>query len=263
MGPAPVYPLGYKTATIGSGRQATGTRRYGSGMDVILIPGFWLGADSWEPVSRALVAAGHRPLALTPHGLESVEVARTVGLNDQVDAVVAMIDELRGPVALVGHSGGGNVAHAAADRRVGRIAHIVYVDTLVPNPGQSINDRLPVVDGVIPLPDWSIFDDNDLRDLDEDLRARFAAMARPEPVGVAQDPVTLEDPHRHDLAATMIACTFTAADLHELIDEGEDFVAETAAMTRLRVVELPTGHWPQFTRPTQLADAITAALADA
>ena len=231
-------------------------------MDVILIPGFWLGAESWEPVSRALVAAGHRPLALTPRGLESAEAARTVGLSDQVDAIVAMIDELRGPVALVGHSGGGNVAHAAADRRVERVAHVVYVDTLAPNPGQAINDQLPVVDGVIPLPDWSIFDDHDLRDLDEALRARFAGLARPEPVGVAQDPVTLEDPRRHDLAATLIACTFTAADLHELIARGADFVAETAAMTRLRVVELPTGHWPQFTRPAELASAITTALGD-
>ncbi len=263
MRPVPSYPLGYQNATPASGRgdgHAPGPLRYGALMDVVLIPGFWLDADSWAPVTAALAAAGHRPLPLSPWQLASFDPDRTVGLAAQVSAVVALIDELSGPVALVGHSGGGTIAHGAADQRVERVAHVVYVDTLPPIAGGSINTDLPVVDGKIPLPDWSVFDESDLRDLDEGLRADFAARAHPVPAGVASDPLTLTDPRRHDLPATLIACTFSAAQLHDLIAEGRPFVAEAAAMRHLDVVELPTSHWPQLTRPAPLAAAVTAAL---
>ena len=33
-------------------------------MDIILVPGFWLDASSWEEVTPVLEAAGHRPTPL-------------------------------------------------------------------------------------------------------------------------------------------------------------------------------------------------------
>ena len=55
-------------------------------MDVILIPGFWLDASSWQEVTPLLEEAGHTVYPLTLPGLESVEVAgdeRTIGSRDQ------------------------------------------------------------------------------------------------------------------------------------------------------------------------------------
>src|SRR5215831_4454597 len=99
-------------------------------MDVIMIPGFWLDASSWDEVTPALEKAGHRVHALTLPGLESVDADRTgIGLRDHVDAVVAVVDKIDGPVVLVGHSGGGAIAHAVADARPDRVARIVYVDS--------------------------------------------------------------------------------------------------------------------------------------
>jgi pimeloyl-ACP methyl ester carboxylesterase len=230
-------------------------------MDIILIPGFWLGASSWSEVAPALEQAGHRVRALTLPGLESADADRSdIGLRDQVDAVIAAVDETGGPVVLVGHSGGGAIAHAVGDARPGLVARVVYVDSLPLGDGQVINDELPVVDGEIPLPDWSVFGEEDLRDLDEELRGAFRARAVPEPKAVACDPQVLADERRYDVPATIIACEFSSEQLRDWMAQGEPYVAELAAMNDVEYVDLPTGHWPQFTKPAQLAQAILAAV---
>ena len=68
---------------------------YRRAMDVILIPGFWLDASSWAPVSAALAAAGHAPHPVTPLGAGGAadEVAG-ITLADQAAAVVELLDGL-------------------------------------------------------------------------------------------------------------------------------------------------------------------------
>jgi pimeloyl-ACP methyl ester carboxylesterase len=230
-------------------------------MDIILIPGVWLDGSSWDEVAPALRQAGHRVRALTLPGLESAEAERRgIRLRDHVEAVVAAVDEAEGPVVLVGHSGGGAIAHAAADARPDRVARVVYVDAGPLGDGQSINDELPVVDGEIPLPDWSAFDDEDLRDLDEGLREAFRARAVPEPAAVARDPQVLTDERRYDVPTTIIACEFSSEQLKAWIAQGHPYVAELGAMRDVEYIDLPTGHWPQFTKPVQLGEAILAAV---
>jgi pimeloyl-ACP methyl ester carboxylesterase len=232
-------------------------------MDVIIIPGFWLNAASWVDIVPALEAAGHRVRALTLPGLASRYDERGgIGLADHVAAVVAAIDETDGaPVALVGHSGGGAIAHAAVDARPERVARVVYVDSVPLGDGGAINDQLPVVDGEIPLPDWSVFGDEDLTDLDDDLRERFRATAIPEPVGVATDHQVLRDPRRYDVPITVITCEFPAEMLRDLISKDHWYTAELAKVHDATFVDLPTGHWPMFTRPAELGAALVAALA--
>ncbi len=212
-------------------------------------------------MAAPLREAGHQVHALTLPGLESREADRSaIGLRDHVDAVVAVVDTLPGPVVLVGHSGGGAVAHAVADARPDRIARVVYVDAGPLGDGDSINDQLPVVDGEVPLPDWSVFEPEDLVDLDDGLRERFRAIAMPEPLGVTRDPQVLSDERRYDVPVTVIACEFTTDMLREWMAAGSPFAAELARITDVELVDLPTGHWPQFTRPRELAAAILAAV---
>ena len=230
-------------------------------MDVMLIPGFWLDGSSWGDVGPVLEQAGHRVRALTLPGLESADADRRgIGLRDHVDPVVAAIDEADGPVVLVGHSGGGAIAHAAADARSDRVARVVYVDSWPLGEGRAINDELTAVDGEIPLPDWSEFPEEDLRDLDDELRGAFRARAVPQPAAVASDPQVLADDRRYDVAATIIACEFPSEQLRQWLAQGEPSLAELAAMRDVEYVDLPTGHWPQFTRPRDLAQAILAAV---
>jgi pimeloyl-ACP methyl ester carboxylesterase len=231
-------------------------------MDVILIPGFWLDASSWDEVTPAVEAVGHRVHALTLPGLESVDADRsTVGLRDHVDAVVRVVDGCDGPVVLAGHSGGGAIAYAVADARPDRVARVIYVDSVPLGDGDTINDGLPVVDGGVPLPEWSDFDDEDLVDLTDDLRAAFRARAVPQPAGVARDPQVLSgDDRRYDIPATVIACEYPSTMLRELIEKGHGYVAELGRLRNVEYVDLPTGHWPQFTKPAELAAAIVAAI---
>jgi pimeloyl-ACP methyl ester carboxylesterase len=230
-------------------------------MDIILVPGFWLDASSWEEVTPALAAAGHRPHPLTLPGMESVTANRSgIGLRDHIDAVVAAVDALEGKVVLVGHSGGGAIIHGVLDARPERVERAVYVDSGPLGEGGVINDELPAEGDDVPLPPWEGFEDADLVDLDEGLRKAFRARAIPQPKGVAYDRQHLGDERRYDVPATIIACEFPSLLLQEWIDGGQPFVAELARMRDVEYVDLPTGHWPQFTKPAELGRAILAAV---
>ncbi len=230
-------------------------------MNLILVPGFWLGADSWSKVIPPLEAAGHSVHPLTLPGLESLDTDRSsITLDDHVEAVVATVDKLSDPVVLVGHSGGGAIIHAAVDARPDRIIRAVYVDSMPLGDGENITDEFVATAGEVPLPDWSEFEQEELTDLDDSLRDEFRAIAIPEPVRVATDPQVLDDDRRFDVPATVITCSYPGSMIRELIGEGHAYTAELARITDFEIVDLPTGHWPQFTRPADLARAILAAV---
>jgi pimeloyl-ACP methyl ester carboxylesterase len=230
-------------------------------MDVILIPGFWLDASSWQQVTPILEAAGHTVHPLTLPGLESVDADRSgIGLREHIAAAVAVVVSLPGRPVLVGHSGGGAIAHGVADARPDRIARVVYVDAGPLAEGDAINDELPVEGDEIPLPAWELFTDEDLVDLDDELRAAFRARAIPEPARVATDEMVLSDERRYDVPITIISCEFPSALLKEWIAGESPFTRELAQVRRVDYIDLPTGHWPQFTKPVQLGQAIVAAI---
>jgi pimeloyl-ACP methyl ester carboxylesterase len=234
-------------------------------MDIILIPGFWLDGSSWDEVVPALKQAGHRTHALTLPGKESKDADRSeITLRDHIDAVVRVIDAVDpadGEVVLVGHSGGGAIAHGAVDARPDRVARVVYVDSGPLGEGGVINDELPSENGEVPLPDWSVFDDEDLVDLDDELRAAFRERAIPEPLHVTSDPQRLSDERRYDVPVTVIASEFPSAKLREWMEQGH--LQELAKIRHVDYVDLPTGHWPQFTRPGDLGQAILASVGPA
>ena len=236
-------------------------------MDIILIPGFWLDGSSWDKVVPALEQAGHRTHSLTLPGMESKDADRSkITLRDHVDAVVEVIDSFHpadSKVVLVGHSGGGAIAHAAVDARPGRVARVVYVDSGPMGEGGVINDELPAQNGEVPLPDWSLFEDEDLIDLDDELRAAFRQRAIPTPVHVASDPQRLSDERRYDVPVTVIACEFPSAKLREWMEQGHPYVRELAMIRDVDYIDLPTGHWPQFTRPEELGRAILSSVGPA
>jgi pimeloyl-ACP methyl ester carboxylesterase len=233
-------------------------------MDIVLIPGLWLDGSSWDEVVPVLQQAGHRTYPLTLPGMESPDADRSkITLRDQVDAVVAVIDSLNpadGKVVLVGHSGGGSIAHAAVDARPEHVARVVYVDSVPLGEGGVINDALPAENGDVPLPEWSFFEAEDLIDLDDELRTRFRERAIPAPVHVARDEQQLSDERRYEVPIIVISCEFPTTMLQELIKQGHSYVQELAKVRNVEFVDLPTGHWPQFTRPEELARAILASL---
>jgi len=232
-------------------------------MDIILIPGLWLDGSSWDEVVPVLERAGHRTHPLTLPGLESPDADRSgITLRDHVDAVVAAIDAIdpaAGTVVLVGHSAGAGIAHAAVDARPDRVARAVYVGGFPTGDGAAVADEYPAENGAVPLPDWSAFADEDLADLDDTARAAFRARAIPSPAHVTRDPQRLTNERRYDVPVTVIATEFTSEMLRTWIAQGARPVREFTQIRDVDYVDLPTGHWPQFTRPEDLGRAILGA----
>lgn len=233
-------------------------------MHIVLIPGLWLDGSSWDRVIPVLERAGHTTHALTLPGLESRDADRSaVTLQDHIDAVVAAVDavpEDEGKVLVVGHSMGSALAYLAADARPDRVARTVYIGGFPARDGEPLGN-FAAENGEIPLPSWEDIGEDDLKDLDDAARADFRSRAVPSPQRFTTDPVRLTDERRYDVPVTVICPEFSAAQLRAWIDAGEPSVQEFTRLRDVEYVDLPTGHWPQFSRPDELGRAIDAAAA--
>ncbi len=114
----------------------------------VLVHGGWFGGWCWDKVVPLLQAAGHSVYTPTLTGLGERAALLTpeVGLDTHIQDVVNLI-EANGlqQVILVGHSYSGMVITGIADRVPGSIAHLVYLDAVVPRDGQSLADTAPMI----------------------------------------------------------------------------------------------------------------------
>lgn len=230
-------------------------------MDIILIPGLWLTALSWDAVARRLEEAGHEPHALTLPGMQSPDAPRQgVTRQSHVDAVVAAVDSVTAerPVLLVGHSMGGVLAWAAAAARLDRVAGVVFVASEPGIPEESAS-MFPVEGDDVPLPPWDFFDDEMVADLDDALRARIRDEAVPSPVRAVTDGLSFGGDGLYDLPVTMVTAEYDAAQLQEWVSAGESGTEEIARLRAVTWVDLHSGHWPQYSRVDDTVAAILAA----
>lgn len=107
----------------------------------VLVPGGWHGSWSFEAVVPLLERAGHTVHALTLTGLRPDDddaAVASANLDTHADDVVRLLDGARiTDATLVGHSYGGMVIAAAADRARGRVSRLVHLDAYVPRDGES------------------------------------------------------------------------------------------------------------------------------
>jgi pimeloyl-ACP methyl ester carboxylesterase len=108
--------------------------------DFVLVHGAWHGGWCWRDVVRGLAAAGHRAHAVTLTGLgeRAHLMSPAITLETLIADVVDAIDteEMQRPVLAV-HSFAGMIGTAVADRMPRRLSHLVYIDAVVPQPGES------------------------------------------------------------------------------------------------------------------------------
>lgn len=230
-------------------------------MDIVLVPGLWLHGSSWDRVVPHLQAAGHRTHPLTLPGMEGRDADRTgVTLADHVAAVVGAVDAAEDAVLLVGHSAGCGIAHAALDARPDRVAHVVHVGGFPTPSGRALLPGLPAVDGEVPMPDWvELGEEANVRDMDDDARARLYAAAIPVPQAVVEGLVELHDVRRLEVPATAVCPEYSVDDLRDWVASGDPGLAELTALTDVTYVDLPGGHWPQLTQPGALAEVLLEA----
>lgn len=237
----------------------------------VLVPGFWLGGWAWEAVTLRLTAAGHdvRPLTLTGLGDRQHLASPDVRLETHVmDIVNTLIYGNLSEVVLVGHSGGGLPVAGTADRVGERIRRVVYVesgplpdgmaqiDTNPPDARQRVQAQI-AQEGEgwrIPVPDWDdpSVDPVNLAGLGPTELAAMRARAVPQPARTATEP--LRRSHRGVPVETLVSCTFPEEVVRKLMGEHHPMFSGFGANFQLRA--LPTGHWPMFSRPVDLAQLL-------
>ncbi|MFF7985641.1 alpha/beta fold hydrolase [Streptomyces sp. NPDC007901] len=227
----------------------------------LLVHGAWHSGECWERVVPLLTAAGHRVYApsLTGHGDKAGLLGPDVGLDTHVDDIVGLItDEDLDDVVLVGHSYAGLVVSAAANRVPGRIGHLVHLDAMVPEHGETAADIQPVTRALIdralasgdgwrvpPLPElpppYGLFGVTEPADL-----AWLRTILSDHAVRCFQQPVRLDDPAVRTIPRTHIHCVGA-------VPEG---IVRRPVPAGQPVWELPTGHDCMITMPAELAELL-------
>ena len=221
---------------------------------IVLVPGFWLGAWAWDEVAGALRADGHDVTALTLPGLESADADRSsITLTDHVDAICDAVTAASAPVVLAVHSGTGFSGYAASDRVPERIAAMVYVDS-APGKGAMNAD----FDGdELPLPSAEeLAEEENLDGLSEEQLETFRRRAVPQPGGTLREAAELTNDARLDLPSTVICTGFPSDQVKAAAEEGYAWLAGLAELRDVTWVDLPTSHWPMWSRPRELAEIV-------
>jgi pimeloyl-ACP methyl ester carboxylesterase len=224
------------------------------GAPIVLVPGFWLGAWAWDEVAAALRAAGHDVTALTLPGLESADADRSgITVEDHVEAICDAVRAAGAPVVLAVHSGAGFPGYAASDRVPELVAAMVYVDTgpgVGPMDADFEGDELPL------HPPDKLAEEENLDGLSEEQLETFRRRAVPQPGNVLRTAAELTNEARLDLPTTVICTAFTSEQYREAVEAGYAFVRGLTELRDVTWVDLPTSHWPMWSRPTELAEII-------
>jgi pimeloyl-ACP methyl ester carboxylesterase len=233
---------------------------------IALIGGSFLGAWAWERVTPTLAAAGHdvHPLTLTGFGDRAHLGSTETTLSTHATDIVAAIESAGlHDVVLVAHSYAGAPATIAASRIPNRLARVVYVAAVLPEPGKTLFETAPPGfedmiahlvetegDGWrIPVMSDEIIDAHfGEHGLSPDDRAWLRARAVGQPVNTYRGRVPDDLGAADALPRTFIACA---------ADPGDPPIAPGTPGWETMTID--TGHWPMITEPTALARLIDEA----
>jgi len=219
---------------------------------MLLVPGFWLGAWAWDDVVAALRADGHDVTAITLPGLESADTDRSaITLSDHVEVICQAASAKGALVVLAVHSGAGVPGYAASDRIPDQFAAMVYVDS-----GPAIGALDARFDATeLPLPSWPELEagGSSLEGLSDEQLAAFRERSVPEPGAALRDAPRLADERRLDVPSTVVCTSMSSDQIKAAVEEGYPWVGGLAELRDVSYIDLPTGHWPMWSRSRDLA----------
>jgi pimeloyl-ACP methyl ester carboxylesterase len=221
---------------------------------IVLVPGFWLGAWAWDEVAAALRADGHDVTAVTLPGLESADADRSaITMSDHVDAICEAVRAAGAPVVLAVHSGAGAPGYAASDRMPEQIAAMVYVDS-----GPATGALDPDFDAVEkPLPSREELEaEENLDGLSEEQLETFWRRAVPQPGATLRETSELTNDARLDVPSTVVCTGFSSDQVKAAVEQGYAWLGGLTELREVTWVDLPTSHWPMWSRPRDLAAII-------
>ena len=221
---------------------------------IVLVPGFWLGAWAWDEVAATLRADGHEVTAVTLPGLESADADRSkITMSDHVEAICDAVRAAGAPVVLAVHSGAGAPGYGASDRVPELIAAMVYVDT---GPAKGALDA-DFKDLEKPLPSPKELAENENLDgLSEAQLETFRRRAIPEPGAALREAASLTNDARLDVPSTVVCTGYTSEQYKDAVKQGQAWLGGLTDLHNVTYVDLPTSHWPMWSRPSELARII-------
>jgi len=236
----------------------------------VLVHGAWHGGWCWQRVVHRLAGQGHRvhAVTLTGTGERAHLLSPAITLETHIEDVRAAIEaeELQ-DVVLAVHSYAGMIGTAIADRMGARLRHLVYVDAVVPRPGES----------------WSSTHSRAVR---ESRRAAAQASddyslpaAGPNNYGLqgadyewVKRRLTAHPGHSYDaplefdmdrvaaVPRTFVSCVQPALPtidaIRPRVADPKFWEGRWHSGGGAQVIELPTGHDPMVTMPAELADIL-------
>jgi len=126
---------------------------------------------------------------------------------------------------------------------------MVYVDSA---PGKAPLD--PDFDTVEKPPSWEeLKEEENFDGLTEEQLATFRRRAVPEPGGVLRQGIELTNDTRLDVPSTMICTGCSSAEYQDAVKEGYAWLSGLTEVRKVTWVDLPTSHWPMWSRPQELA----------
>ena len=226
---------------------------------IVLVPGFWLGEWAWDDVAAALRERGFDVVALTLPGLEpDRRPEATVSLADQAAAIVAALDVDVERRILVVHSGAAFPGTLALDRRPELVDRFVLVDTAPPRPGLAFNAE-HVGDFTLAEAWPGLQEEGSFTDLTAAQLETFRARAVPQPASVVTEAAELNNDARHQIPVTVICTAFPASAYQDYAAQGVPFLAALLDYADVTYIDLPTGHWPMWSKYAELADTLAKA----
>ncbi|MGX9900105.1 alpha/beta fold hydrolase [Arthrobacter sp. SA17] len=226
---------------------------------IILIAGHWLGAWAWDEVLEHLKTDHSRAIAMTLPGLDAHDPERaTKTLDAQAEAILGVITQHGNkPAILVAHSGANAPVSLVMDRHPELVHRVVWVDSGPVAAGSVFAPDLPEELEELPLPPFDVLAQQaSLEGLSAEVLEQFRARAVPEPGPVLRQPIELTNDARRKVRTTLVCCSIPSAQVLELAQTGHPMFIEVANLEHLDVIDLPTGHWPMWSSPRDLAKAI-------
>jgi pimeloyl-ACP methyl ester carboxylesterase len=232
-------------------------------LTVVLVHGAFADSSSWDGVVERLQAAGMKVRA-APNPLR--------GISHDSAYVASFIEQIQGPVLLVGHSyGGAVITNAATDAE--NVVGLVYVAAFAPDEGERLGEATPTSKdsvlntALVPLPypaggdgetavefaiDPAKFHDAFAADLPTERTAVMAVTQRP--VAELAFSEASGPPAWKSLPSwTVLATPDRAA--------GSDLVRSMAERAGATITEVDGSHVIMVSRPDVVADVIMTAAA--
>ncbi|XVQ15937.1 alpha/beta fold hydrolase [Spirillospora sp. CA-255316] len=221
---------------------------------LVLVHSPLVGALTWQSTAAVLRARGHVTIVSS---LAEVMAGSAPYYPRLAETVANDIDRQgRGRrIVLAGHSGAGALLPAIADATAATVAGFVFVDALLPHPGRSWFDTVPVElreqlrglarDGL--LPPWNEwFPPGTLEELlpDPHLRARFCAELPRLPLAYFQEP------------APQAPAPVPAGSAYLQLSDAYAIQARQAEQQGWRVTRRTAHHLAMLTEPQQTGAAL-------